>query len=550
MERLASLWNGPGGTGLIFALLVVLALAFLVRFVVPALVLQTRLRRAIQNLDRLGSPSPEVIAAEVMNTPQLAHLWREYAQTLHRQQGQSGEGKGEHIRATAMAGEFFTPVALVDTPLKTEFYRHLPGILTGIGIIGTFAGLIAGLSHFEVNSDTDTVRLSLKNLIQGVGHAFQVSALAITLAMIATWVEKSLVTLAYRQAARLAERIDSLFESGVEEEYLSRLVAASEHSARQAGELQQALTGGLQKSLGTLLAEQQAAQKAQAEALRQVMQEMATNLGNTLGKSVAEAVGQTLREPLSRMAAAVENAVDKATTSQGEVTARTLEPLLTAFANRMEGQMGQGEAGLKNLLVKNAESLNRMAGELGKVVARIENMGQGAVSVAAEGLTNAGAGVGRAADNFAQASAQVGGQLLAASSSLAQAAADANAVMQGETYNREILERLFAEFKTLVADARREASLSNDLVQRMEAAAKALASGEREAGNYLEGINRVLGEAHQQFAENVERTLRAGNSQFHKEMALSIDYLKGAIEELCDALESLRSIDPLKARAR
>ena len=544
MNSLASLWNGSGGTGFIFILLVLLALAFLARFVAPALILQARLRRAIQALDKLSSPTPERIAAEVMSPPLLAHLWREYAQTLHRQQG----AEGEHIRATAMAGEFFTPVALVDTPLKTEFYRHLPGILTGIGIIGTFAGLIAGLSNFEVNSDTDTVRLSLKNLIQGVGHAFQVSALAITLAMIATWVEKSLVTLAYRQAATLAERIDSLFESGVEEEYLSRLVVASEHSARQASELQQALTGGLQKRLGLMLAEQQAAQKAQSEAMRQVMQEMANNLANTLGKSVADAVGQTLRDPLSRMAAAVENAVDKATASQGAVTARALESLLTSFANRMEGQVGQGEAGLKNLLAKNAESLNRMAGELGKVVERIERMGQGAVSVAAEGLTNAGAGVGRAADNFAQASAQVGGQLLAVSSSLAQAAADANAVMQGETCNREILERLFAEFKTLVANARREASLSSDLVQRMEAAAQALASGEREAKTYLEGINRVLGEAHQQFAENVERTLRAGNSQFHKEMALSVDYLKGAIEELCDALESLRSVDPLKAR--
>jgi hypothetical protein len=552
MDRLASLWNGPGGTGFVFALLVLLALAFLLRFVLPALLLLARLRRAIQKLDKLAAPTPEAIAAQVMNTPPLSPLWREYAQTLHRQPGKMGKmGKaGESIRATATAGEFFTPVALVDTPLKTEFYRHLPGILTGIGIIGTFAGLIAGLSHFEVNSDTDTVRLSLKNLIQGVGHAFQVSALAITLAMLATWVEKSLVTLAYRQAARLSERIDRLFERGVEEEYLARLVAASEHSARQAGELQQALTGGLQKSLGAMLAEQQAAQqaaqKAQAETLRQAMQAMATNLSDALGKTIAQAVGETLREPLSRMAAAVE----RAGASQGDAAARSLEPLLAAFARRMESQLGQGETELKTLLTKNAEHLHRMASELGKIVDRIERTGQSAVGIAAEGLTNAGAGVGRAADHFAQASAQIGDQLLTVSSSLAQAAAEANAVMQGETRNREILEHLFAEFKTLMADVRREASLSGDLARRMEAAAQALAAGEREAGQYLEGINRVLGEAHQQFADNIERTLRAGNSQFHKEMARSIDYLKGAIEELGDALESLRAIEPVQTRGR
>ena len=34
---------------------------------------------------------------------------------------------------------------MVDAPLRTEFYKHLPGILTGLGIIGTFSGLIIGL---------------------------------------------------------------------------------------------------------------------------------------------------------------------------------------------------------------------------------------------------------------------------------------------------------------------------------------------------------------------------------------------------------------------
>ncbi|MDR2364929.1 MAG: hypothetical protein LBD68_03625, partial [Zoogloeaceae bacterium] len=247
MSSFATLWNGPGGTGLIFALLALLTLGFLLRFVLPALLLQARLRRAIRGLAALsgqGTPAPERIAQDVMTTAPLRHLWREYAQTLHRQHSRDGE----RFRATTAAGHFFTPTALVDTPLNAGFYRHLPGILTGIGIIGTFAGLIAGLSHFEVNSDTDTVRLSLGNLIQGVGYAFQVSALAITLAMLTTWVEKSLVTLAYRLTARLAEHVDSLFERDVEEEYLARLVMASEQTVRQGKDLRQALVGDLQKN--------------------------------------------------------------------------------------------------------------------------------------------------------------------------------------------------------------------------------------------------------------------------------------------------------------
>ena len=39
-------------------------------------------------------------------------------------------------RSTAVSR--FNTQVLVDTPLNTEFFRHLPGLLTGIGIIGTF----------------------------------------------------------------------------------------------------------------------------------------------------------------------------------------------------------------------------------------------------------------------------------------------------------------------------------------------------------------------------------------------------------------------------
>ncbi|MDR0674007.1 MAG: hypothetical protein LBF93_10240 [Zoogloeaceae bacterium] len=522
MSSLATLWNGPGGTGLVFALLVLLALVFLLRFVLPALLLQARLRRAIRALSAISgkeTPTPERIAQEVMTTAPLRHLWREYAQTLHRQGGSGGR-----LRATAVAGQFLTPMALVDTPLNTGFYRHLPGILTGIGIIGTFAGLIAGLSHFEVNSDTDTVRLSLGNLIQGVGHAFQVSALAITLAMLATWTEKSLVTLAYRLTARLAEQIDSLFESGVEEEYLSRLVAASEQAARQGEDFLRTLADELHKSLAAPLLEQQATQTA-------LWREMSAHIA----ESVSEAVSRNLREPLARMAATVE----AAGRHQGEVSARALEPLLSGFAQRMEAQWGHGSRELEGLLLQGAEGMRRMTRELDRIVARIDGMSQGAVGAVTEGLSRVGSGVGKAADDFAQASAQVSGQLLAASSALAQAATEASAVMHHEARNREAIAAMLVELRGIVQQSRREAALTDELTRRMEAAAQSLSAAKTEASAYLEGVNQVLGEAHRRFAENIERTLSAGNQQFHKEVAMAVDYLKGAIEALGDALENL-----------
>ncbi|MDR2636748.1 MAG: hypothetical protein LBB55_00235 [Zoogloeaceae bacterium] len=503
-----NLWNSAGNVRVIFILLLLMALAFLFRFVLPGLLLWFDLRRASRALRGLSSPSPDTISAEVMDSPRLAHAWNEYAQTLHRQK----TSNGERIRATASAGHFFSPSALVEVPLRAGFYQHLPGILTGIGIIGTFAGLIAGLSHFEVNSDTEVVRLSLRNLIQGVGHAFQISALAITLAMLFTWIEKSLLSLCGKHVASLAENLDNLFEGGVEEEYLARLVSASEHSARQTAELRKSFASEIQALLST-------------------QQEAMTNLQAELAKNVAHAISKSLEGPLSRMAEAVE----RAGMSQGEATAHSLEPLLTRFMERMEGQWEKGGAGLERLLAQSAESMRRAAEDLGRAVARIEGVGQGAVNAAASGLSSAGEGVGRAAENFTAA----GDTLRLVSTSLVEAANRASEVMRDSAQSRDAFAAMLSELRSLLEGARREASLTDELVGRMETAAAALGAAKTEAGEYLAGVNKVLAEAHASFAGNIERTLREGNSQFHKELALAVDYLKGAIEELGDTLENL-----------
>ena len=47
------------------------------------------------------------------------------------------------------AEAYFNSQYVVDSRLRTEFFRHLPGIFTGVGIIGTFSGLITGLRQFQ-----------------------------------------------------------------------------------------------------------------------------------------------------------------------------------------------------------------------------------------------------------------------------------------------------------------------------------------------------------------------------------------------------------------
>ena len=137
----------------------------------------------------------------------------------------------------------------MDLPLQTDFYKHVPGILTGLGIIGTFSGLIMGLIHFDV-SNPETTQTQLSLLVQTVGQAFFVSAAAIALAMLFTWIEKSLLTARYAQVETLQHLIDSLFDASSGESYLERLVAAAEAQAAASHEMLKELRSTLHKLNG------------------------------------------------------------------------------------------------------------------------------------------------------------------------------------------------------------------------------------------------------------------------------------------------------------
>ena len=191
------------------------------------------------------------IEQQIMGDPHLSGLWAEYSEALQGMPAAapSAPARTKQWRSSTPADSHFSEHALVDLPLQTDFYKHVPGILTGLGIIGTFSGLIMGLIHFDV-SNPETTQTQLSLLVQTVGQAFFVSAAAIALAMLFTWIEKSLLTARYAQVETLQHLIDSLFDASSGESYLERLVAAAEAQAAASHEMLKELRSTLHKLNG------------------------------------------------------------------------------------------------------------------------------------------------------------------------------------------------------------------------------------------------------------------------------------------------------------
>jgi len=181
---LASLAKEYWHIGLVAVFLVIITIDFLARFVGQSIKLSRELKKSLAALRTIRSKiNGDVIelgeiGEKAMSGPALSHLWNEYSKTLHPQKKDDEHGQSQIVRwrSTALAENFFTEQAIVDSRLKTEFYKHLPGVLTGLGIIGTFLGLIKGLISFDVSLDPTKAQEQLRNLVNSVGHAFFVSA--------------------------------------------------------------------------------------------------------------------------------------------------------------------------------------------------------------------------------------------------------------------------------------------------------------------------------------------------------------------------------------
>jgi hypothetical protein len=343
-------------------LLSVLVLGFLALFLVPGVIHWFRLRNILSGVGSLeAKTSPGDFKKLFMRDKQLAHLWAEYSESLHVQREErDGQMQVVAVRSTIAADTYFNEQFVVDSRLRTEFFKHLPGIFTGLGIIGTFTGLIEGLRRFQVSENAATVRASLESLMHAVGEAFLISAAAITAAMAVTFLEKLLLAALYRKTEAIAHGIDARFEAGAGEEYLSRLVNASEASASQSKILKDALVKELGDILRELTASQlstgqqlhaQLAQRIEESTNRQV--EAAREDNQVLGDIIAGSIEKSLKGPLDKIA----NSVETASGDQSATAVKMLNDIMVSFSQRLNDLFGGQINGINELNKQTAQGM-------------------------------------------------------------------------------------------------------------------------------------------------------------------------------------------------
>ena len=643
----------PLHTAIIGGVLAFLIVLFLSLFLIPAVWQSVKLSRYTKRLRRADTKDLEALSALFKGDRILSHLWEEFRDTLHEQKDLDAQGTYQvtAIRQTVPAETYFSEQILVHSPLSTEFFKHVPGILTGIGIIGTFYGLIIGLQAFKVSENPEIVRDSLNGLLHGVYQAFVISASAITLAMVITALEKWLIASLYKKVERLCRVLDSQFDAGAGEEYLSRLVQASESSAKEAKQLKQSLVNDLTQILESIAERQIQAQSTSTagiakeivdginEGLRQPLTEISAAVQHVSGNQ-GDAINKLLTETMAAMTAQIRDlfagqvdgirgmqqqtidslgvAVGRLEQLVGDISTRGKETteamsaqLASTLASMEERQRSMNEQTqvlvdtMRSQVTKSQEdatagmqqAIDRMGGAVAQIADTLNASIQSAserddqrnrllteqttaatssastlsrelIRHTAEAVTtmkqavasmvtgtadtvnkmNLGAAdMLKAAHEMARVGMTTGSaleraqslvdQLANASGALTHSTSTLNKAIDDYKTTRDTLAVMVEQLKATVENAKKEATLTGDILHRIESASQSLKEAQLQADKYLTSVSEVLAGAHQQFGIQIISTLNNVNGEFHKHVERGTKALAGAIDELEQVLD-------------
>ncbi len=280
----------------------------------------------------------------------LKPAWNAFEKTLTR--------TDDKIYSTTDAAEFFSVQSLTQG-LNMTFWQNYGGIFTGLGILGTFAGLTVGLSGVDVTSgDIDTLKGSIANLLAGVGTAFGTSLAGIFAALVYSVAHHHLLVTLGKNIHSLTDRLDETFPRRSVEYWLAEKFSEARRQTRalQSLDLES-------QSQSASLQSMDAESKEQTTALKNIGEDVATAIYDGLDERMNEAVDKFC----NRLEEKILPQVDRICAAIERLGAGGGDKLGEIISGRIGNQMDRFSAALENFTNK-TENILANAQEVSTVI--------------------------------------------------------------------------------------------------------------------------------------------------------------------------------------
>lgn len=213
--------------------------------------------------------------------------------------------------------------------------RLLPAgaaLLTGLGVLGTFVGLLLGLGGLHLDGTMEQLQAEIRQVAQGASVAFETSVWGVFLSLLLTLLEKILSSLVARSLRALQECLASRFPPFP----FTAIVCDMQHSSREATDI----LAGLAEQIGDSM----------QRSLDSFTEKMLYGLGESLEKAtqqiaqaVSSSLSHSLRTELVPSINYMSTVSQKLAAQQAHGAEETLRHLLKEFTTHI-GEAGKGQS--------------------------------------------------------------------------------------------------------------------------------------------------------------------------------------------------------------
>lgn len=234
------------------------------------------------------------------------------------------------IRRTVDSSEIFRDAILAPNFTTTRLFLAIPGILTGLGVLGTFVGLQIGIGGLNLN-DLTRLDKSVVPLIQGCAIAFSTSVWGVLTSLLFSGIEKGLEVTAIGKIRKLQNRVDTLISRYVPEDAMAEMERTSRGTEEILKGLAVAIGDEMQRAIGRLGKEvKEAVEKATSEGQSPLAEKSAELLASALTAELGN-----LKNQIGSMA---EQFSEQFTGASGELMAsvKSFEPTVKSLSETVQ----------------------------------------------------------------------------------------------------------------------------------------------------------------------------------------------------------------------
>lgn len=544
-----------------------------------SLLLWVKLRRARRELearDATGGLAREFERYHQYVTASFGLPWTEFVETLVLPE----PGSDDPIRNTYDVSRYLNDSTIISPRIYFGFFRAVPNLLTGLGILGTFIGLAAGVgaaSSGLASSDPESITASLQQLLDGASLAFLTSISGILCSILFVVEDRIATRYLHRAINMWVDEIEARLERVTTEGVALQQLEQARRTTKQLESFNTELVFALEKALDEKVAGRISPQLDRlVEAVERLREDRSTDAGQMIERSLdrfTRALQERTGTEFEEMASIIAdlNRTLKASAAGLAQSQTDVHATLSSAITEIKKSMDAGATAMTTTL---QQSLDDVTGTVSGATKELAHqLQQSSTAAAAELRDTFGSGARNLAEVGVKAASQISESyrgLTAAADSLDRSTRQSERVLKDMTTFvdrinalREMIESANREIAGAAEPVRRAAleirastertadtlerteelvgrvvELVGDLEQHQQAVAQAWASYQER----FEGIDESLGKVFRQIDEGLSNyceQVKKFAEELDQSTSNTTRNLSGAAMDLNESIEAL-----------